>query len=465
MGGLYAGCFGSAPGSVTALGAAGSARRYYRLAGAGGTAVGTWGGDRVENRAFIDFSAALRSRGVAVPRVLASDAAEGCYIQQDLGDTSLFSLLHTPQAPGLVAQTMQALAKLQVSGRSLVEGGAVWQPPFGKRQMMFDLNYFKYEYLKPTDIPFDEEALEDDFGRLADDIARLTAPWLSLMHRDFQSRNVMVSEGKPWIIDFQGARLGPALYDAVSFLWQARAAFSDEERREYLNIYTGAFLALSGREAERDEFLRPLWLLVLLRTLQTLGAYGLRGLVQRKSHFIESIPGALHTLRQLAERGTLSPYPELERIAVVLASDPRFKQDTEEGLTVEVVSFSYKKGYPADYSGNGGGFMFDCRALHNPGRYDEYKPLTGMDAPVKEFLEQRGEIQPFLASAWEMTDKAVERYLQRGFTRLQIGFGCTGGRHRSVYSAEATAQHIKQQFGNQVRVHLVHREQDKELLL
>ncbi|MDE5796408.1 MAG: hypothetical protein K2H75_04805, partial [Muribaculaceae bacterium] len=236
--------------------------------------------------------------------------------------------------------------------------------------------------------------------------------------------------------------------------------FSDAERQHYINIYGGELATLLRLDLET--VLRPLTLLVLLRTLQVLGAYGLRGLIEKKAQFIDTIPAALSSLAAQIDSGALQAWPELESVCRRVVTDRHFVRSVDAGLTVEVYSFSYKRGYPADYSGNGGGFMFDCRGLHNPGRYERYKPLTGLDAEVREFLEERGEIQTFLQDSWRLTDSTIERYLLRGFTRLQIGYGCTGGRHRSVYSAEATARHIKSVWGERVRVILCHREQEIE---
>lgn len=126
-------------------------------------------------------------------------------------------------------------------------------------------------------------------------------------------------------------------------------------------------------------------------------------------------------------------------------------------LTVTIYSFSFKKGIPEDNSGNGGGYVFDCRSTHNPGKYDEYKQLTGLDQPVIDFLEKDGEILEFLSSVYTLVDHHVARFLERGFEHLQVSFGCTGGQHRSVYSAQHTAEHIKEKFPT-VSIELIHRE-------
>ncbi|MDE6290292.1 MAG: phosphotransferase, partial [Muribaculaceae bacterium] len=292
--------------------------------------------------------------------------------------------------------------------------------------------------------------------RRAEKLTSIPDEFCVFMMRDFQSRNVMVTDKGPVFIDFQGGRRGPALYDAVSMLWQARAGFSNEFRMEMLDFYCDSFCG--GNQVKKQKMLTSLNDIIIFRTLQVLGAYGFRGLVQRKAHFILSIPGALSNLRDLLREGALDEYQELKRCAVTLTADDKspIKNDGKS-LTVEVFSFSYKKGYPEDNSGNGGGFMFDCRGMHNPGRYKRYKELTGRDRDVVDFLENCGEAQRFLKNAWSLTDATIERYVARGFTRLQIGFGCTGGQHRSVYCAERTTSHIREMFP-EVDVCLLHRE-------
>jgi len=319
------------------------------------------------------------------------------------------------------------------------------------------LNYFKYSFLKTTATNFDESRLEDDFERLAADLMSVGKEQWGFMYRDCQSRNVMIRDGEPWWIDFQGGRPGPMLYDAVSFLWQARAGFTDEERRHFLLHYANAVSKIKGIAMER--ILENWGLFALFRTLQVLGAYGFRGLIEKKAHFIESISAGIKNLEDLRVGGILDPYPELKRVSKVL-SESKYcrKRESDGGLTVSVFSFSYKKGYPEDLSGNGGGFMFDCRGMHNPGRYDEYKRLTGLDKPVVNFLETRGEVQDFVENAYRTVAPSIERYKERGFSSLQVGFGCTGGRHRSVYCAQAFAKMVGDAFEG-ISIRLEHREQ------
>lgn len=448
------------------LSASGGDRRYWRLVSAGGrSAIGCIGTDVSENRAFVSLARTFRAAGCRVPEIYAvSDDAFG-YLQQDLGDESLFSLLQRDGAGAchsLVQGCMRDLARLQTVPDTEWRGG-VTQRPFSERLVAWDLNYFKYEYLRPSALPFDEDALQDDFDALAGSISGMDRRLWGFMYRDCQSRNVMLWDGEPWWIDFQGGRLGPCLYDAVSFLYQARAPFDEFFRREMLAVYAGQFAQLRG--VTPAEVLATLGPLRLLRCLQVLGAYGLRGLIERRAHFVRSIPGALRNLRALLDDGVLDLYPELRRICALLAEDSRFATLPEgDGLTVTVFSFSYMRGYPADYSGNGGGHMFDCRAMHNPGRYEEYRQKTGLDREVIDFLEARGEVQSFLENAWRLVGPTVKRYLDRGFSSLQVGFGCTGGRHRSVYCCQHLAERVKREFPA-AGVRVVHREQGIDEIL
>ncbi len=457
---LYTEYFGTTPTSVQSLAGSGSARRYFRLTSDACSAVGVLGTDRRENLTFIYLDRLMRERGFAAPRILGVSADSMAYLQQDLGDTSLFDILHTPQGDTAVEEVMRTLPKLQFElkpdinrlypEKEMTAQGALW-----------DMQYFKYCFAKVAGAEMDQKALDREFDLLASRLWHGSCP-NAIIYRDCQSRNVMIHESRPWWIDCQSIRRGPVLYDLASFLWQARAAFSREEREKFAGIYYDALkaYALLGY----DEFRALLTEMALVRTLQVLGAYGLRGLTERKAHFLLSIPAALNNARELLGGATGERYPELKRLIERLAAMERFRHhDVGDRLCVTVFSFSYKQGYPEDLSGNGGGFMFDCRAMHNPGRYDRYKPLTGRDREVIDFLEERGEVQKFLKNAAALTLPAVDRYIKRGFSSLQIGFGCTGGRHRSVYCAEHLAHTIAERFAGQpLTVRLIHREQKIE---
>ncbi len=470
---LYQSYTGEAPAAVEQLPGAGSNRKYFRLTGVR-TLVGVCGTSQEENRAFVYMARHFRQKGLPVPEVYAVSADGYAYLQEDLGDMQLFQAIAQGRQTGifseeekrLLRQTIRLLPRFQFEGAEGMDFGYCYpQAEFDRRCILWDLNYFKYCFLKATHAEFDESRLEDDFGSMADRL--LAAPAQTFMYRDFQSRNVMLSDGHPCFIDFQGGRKGPIYYDVASFLWQAKANLPASLRMELAGEYLDALKPYSA--VGRTEFLSTLRHFVLFRTLQVLGAYGFRGYFERKPHFLQSIPYALHNLQELLKDG-FGEYPYLGKVLQDLCTrrdltaEPCGKPSAAtKGLTVEVVSFSYRKGIPGDESGNGGGYVFDCRAVHNPGRYEAYRQLTGRDAPVVRFLEEDGEILRFLEHVDALADAHVARYLERGFTHLCICFGCTGGQHRSVYSAQHVAEHLNRKFG--VRVHLIHREQHTEQIL
>lgn len=459
---LYEKYIGVTPASIEPLTPAGSSRRYFRLKSPGHPSViGVEGVDVNENRAFIYLTQHLSTIGVNVPELLAESDDLMTYLISDLGDTQLFSMLDDSS---LLHKAMAQLAIVH----SLGSMGMKWDICFPVEEMnmtaaMWDLNYFKYSFLNTEGIVYSEPRLEMDFERIAKYCEDLSHRDAALMLRDFQSRNVMVRDGKVWLIDYQGARRGPRAYDLASFLWQAKARFSPERRSELINSYCDSCEALGVPLPDRKELHRQVEEMALLRSLQVLGAYGLRGRFERKPHFLQSIPLAIDNLRQLSMMSVARKYPYLFEVInqVIAKEDDRIRGGGDarfDGLTVSVRSFSYKKGLPDDPSGNGGGFVFDCRAMDNPGRYESYKQLTGLDKDVCDFLEQRGEIQLLLADAESIVDRVVDNYIERRFTSLSVSFGCTGGQHRSVYCAQAMAEHLHEKYP-EIRVHLLHREQ------
>lgn len=451
--------------SISELSASGSNRHYFRLKSDHISVIGMQGTSVEENHAFISMSRHFRAKGLPVPQVYVQSSDGLSYIQEDLGDTLLFDYIAEGRKTGVFCEpekemlrdTMRLLPALQISGAKDFDFSVCYpQPEFNLRSILWDLNYFKYCFLKATGLEFQENLLEDDFARLADIL--LSFKTNSFMYRDFQSRNVMIRDGKPYFIDFQGGRRGPLHYDVASFLWQAKAQYSDELRADLLEVYLTSLSELIT--VDKEEFRHQLKHFVLFRTLQVLGAYGFRGYFEKKPHFLQSIPYALDNLRAILSQQS----PEYSYLAGVLKQMTELKQFQDlivrKPLIVKVYSFSYKKGIPNDDSGNGGGFVFDCRAVNNPGKYERYTSLTGLDLPVILFLETDGEILNFLDSAYQMVDASVKRYKERGFTHLMVSFGCTGGQHRSVYSAQKMAEHINRKFN--VEVQLVHREQNKE---
>lgn len=450
--------------SCKALTPAGSNRRYYRLASHGHTAIGVIGTSTKENEAFLSIAAHLRENKLPVPKVYAVSDDHLYYLQEDLGDTSLFNLLMESQQKGgyndtdmeLLSQVMRILPDIQWRGAENFDFSHCYpSSELNRRGVQWDLHYFKYCFLKATGLEFEEEQLEDDFDHLATIL--LDEPSDTFMYRDFQSRNIMIRDGQPWFIDFQGGRRGPIEYDLVSFLWQARARFTPEMRNKLLKEYLHS--AHRYRSFDENIFTTRLQYFVLFRTLQVLGAYGYRGYFEQKAHFVQSIPLAIDNLKTLLSENDFANIPYLTSLLQQMTALPLFEHDHEPtGLTVRIISFSYKQGIPTDDTGNGGGFVFDCRAIHNPGRYNEYKQLTGRNEPVIAFLDREEAMQEFLKHIYAVIDYSVEKYLTRGFKNLMVSFGCTGGQHRSVYSAEHLAKHLSQKYD--IRISLEHREQN-----
>ncbi|MBQ7180767.1 MAG: phosphotransferase [Bacteroidaceae bacterium] len=496
---LYRQWAGCEPAAIEKLPAAGSNRVYYRMSAADGTSVvGCIGTSRDENHAFVYLCRHFTRRKLPVPQLLAVSDDELRYLQTDLGSVSLFDAIrggreaggrYTLKEQALLKRAIRELPNIQIRGaRELDFSNCYPQPSFDSDSVLFDLNYFKYCFLKATELDFHELKLEADFRLLAKDLTAADDTQCFL-YRDCQARNIMLdAQGNPFFIDFQGGRRGPYYYDLASFLWQASAKYPHKLRRELVYEYYNA-LKQYVEVPTPHRFVERLSLFVLFRTLQVLGAYGFRGYFERKQHFIESIPPAIQNLREMLESGNY-PYPYLVSLLKQMTQLPQFqridaevvradgykitdnnpykphpqdgpatfsKYDGKGPLVVKVFSFSFRNGIPEDESGNGGGYVFDCRSTHNPGRYEPYKQLTGLDEPVIRFLEDDGEILTFLDSVYKLADAHVRRYIQRGFTSLMFSFGCTGGQHRSVYSAQHLAEHIHKKFGVEVRI--CHREQ------
>lgn len=457
---LYKSYTGHEPEQVDEMPASGSDRRYYRLHG-DPTLIGVCGESEAENKAFLYMARHFRSKGLPVPQVVAQSEDGMCYLQEDLGDTLLFKAIEkgrlthvfSEEEKTLLKKTIRLLPDVQFLGADGMNFSVCYpQAEFNRRSILWDLNYFKYCFLKATGMVFQEDQLEDDFEKMADVLLRSSSA--TFMYRDFQSRNVMVKNGEPWLIDFQGGRKGPFYYDVASFLWQAKANYPESLRQELLEEYLKGLRKY--QPIDEKYFFAQLRHFVLFRTMQVLGAYGFRGYFEKKPHFIQSVPFAIENLRQLLKQ----PFTEYPYLCQVLNELTQLKQftETEKHLTVRVMSFAYKKGIPDDPTGNGGGFVFDCRAINNPGKYDRYKPFIGLDEPVIKFLEDDGEILTFLEHVYALVDATVKRYIERKFTNLSICFGCTGGQHRSVYAAQHLAEHLNKKFG--VEVNLIHREQN-----
>jgi aminoglycoside/choline kinase family phosphotransferase len=438
----------------------GSGRVIVRLSGSGQSAIGILYSVREENVAFLEFSRHFRRHGLPVPEIYAEDLSQGAYLEEDLGDTTLFEFLSANRAgddiapPAIEAyrRVVAVLPRFQVeAGRNLNYKVCYPRAAFDRQSMAWDLNYFKYYFLRLAGIPFNEQALELDFTRLTKFL--LTASHDYFLYRDFQSRNVMLRGGQPSFLDYQGGRKGALQYDIASLLYDGKADLPPELRRQLLNHYLDC---LAGYiDLKREAFMEHYYAYVYVRILQALGAYGFRGFYERKPHFLESVPYALKNLRWLAEHVKLP-------IALPALLDALERMSTSEklqnlaapaaGLTVRVFSFSFHHALPADEAGHGGGFVFDARSLPNPGREEQFRQLTGKDAAVIDYLDRQQSVREFLSHAVSLVDSSVAAYQRRGFNNLMVSFGCTGGQHRSVYLAEQLARHLRGTAGVEVVV-------------
>jgi aminoglycoside/choline kinase family phosphotransferase len=445
----------------------GSGRKIIRLAGQKASAIGILYDVREENIAFLEFSRHFRRHGLPVPEIYADDLDQGAYLEEDLGDTSLFEFLSKNRAgenisPSVVEgyrKVIATLPRFQIeAGRDLNYKACYPRESFDRQSIAWDLNYFKYYFLRLAGIPFSEQKLEDDFDRLTDFL--LSASREYFLYRDFQSRNIMLRDGHPFFLDYQGGRKGALQYDVASLLYDAKADLPPELRQQLLDHYLdtlGEFVDL-----KRDAFMEHYYAYVYIRIMQALGAYGFRGFYERKAHFLQSVPYALKNLRWLLHHVTLPvALPTLiSAFHSMLASEKlQGLASSADALTVRIFSFSFHRGLPKDETGNGGGFIFDGRSLPNPGREERFKLLTGMDAPVVEYLNQQESVHQFMASVMSLVDASVSSYQLRGFKNLMVSFGCTGGQHRSVYLAEQLARHLRGKNG--VEVIVGHREQAK----
>jgi aminoglycoside/choline kinase family phosphotransferase len=442
----------------------GSGRKIIRLSGEKSSAIGILYDVREENVAFLEFSRHFRRHGLPVPEIYAEDLDHGAYLEEDLGGTTLFEFLSknrtaekiAPQVVEAYRKVIAVLPRFQVeAGRDLNYKVCYPRASFDRQSIAWDLNYFKYYFLRLAGIAFNEQALEDDFDRLTEFL--LSAGHDYFLYRDFQSRNIMWRDGQPFFLDYQGGRKGALQYDVASLLYDAKADLPPELRQQLLDHYLDAVAGFI--KLDRDEFMHYYYAYVYVRILQALGAYGFRGFYERKAHFLQSVPYALRNLRWLLHHVTLPiALPTLmDAFNSMLGSEKLQNLATDaENLVVRIFSFSFHRGWPKDETGNGGGFVFDGRSLPNPGREERFKTLTGRDAPVIDYLNQQENVHQFMAGVLSLVDASVSEYQRRGFKNLMVSFGCTGGQHRSVYLAEQLAKRLRARNG--VEVVLRHRE-------
>ena len=465
---LFAG-FSSAP--ITGfekIPQSGSNRLYFRILTASGSFIATYNDNVRENRTFVHYSRHFRARGCPVPEIFAVNEAYTAYLQEDFGNLSLLNELekqgHNDRVYAFFQKSLEQLVRLQIAGdEGLDYDWAITSKEFGKQAILSDLLYFKYYFLDTLQIPYDKEQLIDDFEALSTYLTHVDHKYF--MFRDFQSRNIMLQDDAVHFIDFQGGMKGALQYDVASLLWQAKAELPDEWKDGLLEYYMDCVEVTLEKKIDRTRFVSQYNGYVLIRLLQVLGAYGFRGLFERKAHFLISIPLALRNFKVFLRNKQVGiVMPEFERLLGLMVQDKviaRFEPaqaTADTPLVVHINSFSYKNELPMDENGNGGGYIFDCRGINNPGRIPEFKALTGRDKPVKDFIEQQTRMPEFLNSVYDIVDISVEDYIKRGFDSLQVSFGCTGGQHRSVYAADALARHLRNKFHVKINLHHIRQE-------
>lgn len=451
------------PDEVVKLPGSGSDRVYFRLKKGELSLIGAYNQDVHENVAFFSFTQTFTELEIKVPQLLAVDSDQQHYLLSDLGNDTLFhrikkTMLSEDERPMLciIKKSLRQLIAMQIKGGKAIDFSKCYpREHFDKQSIFWDLNYFKYEFLKLTGTPFDEQKLEDDFNKLAEFLLKTPSDYF--MFRDFQSRNIMIIDNEPWFIDYQGGRRGPLQYDLASLLFSPKTQLTETKREVLLDFY---LLNLNNYiTVDENLFKKQYYGFVLIRILQALGAYGFRGIFEKKSNFRYSIPHAIHNLKHLFDNDHIEiDLPEIEKIVNYLSNSEwaeSFRLN-EDQLTVRITSFSYKKGIPDDPSENGGGFVFDCRGLPNPGRYPEYRASSGLDENVISYLENYDEVKTFQENIRKVVSTSLEEYLRRGFNHLCVNFGCTGGQHRSVYNAEKFAQWVENNYA--VEVVLIHTE-------
>ncbi len=467
---LYEQHFHSPPDAVKPLQGqlGGSGRAILRLTGPAGKAIGIVYPVREENIAFLEFSRHFRRHGLPVPEIYAQDLPNNAYLEEDLGDTTLFEFLSenrtgdtiAPSAIEAYRRVVSLLPRFQVeAGRDINYKVSYPRSSFDRQSISWDLNYFKYYFLRLAGIPFSEQALENDFNRLTKLL--LAAPHDYFLYRDFQSRNVMLRDGQPYFLDYQGGRKGALQYDIASLLFDGKADLPPALRQELLDHYLDCLA--KSIPVDRASFMEYYYAYVYVRIMQALGAYGFRGFYERKPHFLQSVPYALKNLRWLAHNVTLPvALPALMEAFQGMLSSEKLMHLAPGGdkLRVRISSFSFHHQMPADESGNGGGFVFDARSLPNPGREERFKQLTGIDAPVIEYLNQQDSVHRYYENVRSLVDASVAAYQKRGFTSLMVSFGCTGGQHRSVFLAEQLARHLRDRDGLDVVVQHVELEKN-----
>ncbi|MCP4553434.1 MAG: phosphotransferase [Bacteroidetes bacterium] len=449
---------GETPNSILPLPAAGSNRKYFRITSASKCAIGVFNEDRKENQAFIEFSKVFNQLNFSVPQLYKIGKEVTNYLIQDLGNQTLFDLRQAEPHNSIsktvldyYRKSLSELLKFQFLGIERINLNDCYpRKAMDRQSILWDLNYFKYYFLKIKNIQFDEQLLENDFHKLIDLL--LEADQNYFMYRDFQSRNIMIYNNSPYFIDYQGARLGALQYDLASILYQVKAKIPDSIKEELIAYYLNKLSSYS--KSAEESFLKHFYPYVFIRLIQVMGAYGFRGLIEKRTHFIESLPLAIDSLKNLISHFTfINEMPELNKCILMLARENQ-EIKRRSRLLLKIKSFAYKAGIPADNTSHGEGFVFDCRSLPNPGRLKKYQYLSGQDNIVANYLKEHAEVFSFLDHVYRLVDGSIDNYIERDFTNLNVNFGCTGGQHRSVFFAESLKTHIETNY--QINVELTH---------
>ncbi len=444
--------------SFDPISSAGSNRKYYRISGKSKRAIGVFNKDIKENQAFIQFTKSFHQAKLQVPELYISGKEGQTYLLEDLGDQSLFDLkVSEPQGSSSKAvldyykKSLSELLKFQFIGKNKIDFSLCYpRAAMDRQSILWDLNYFKYYFLKPKNILFDEQKLEDDFHKFIDLVLEANQDYF--MYRDFQARNIMIHNNEPYFIDYQGGRKGALQYDLASLLYQVKAQLPDSTKEDLIAHYLKELANFS--EISKETFMAHFHPYVFIRLIQVMGAYGFRGLIEKRSHFIESIPIAIESLKNLLPKFSfLEDLPELNQCIQKLTEKTQLLNEKSK-LVVRIKSFAYKAGIPKDDSGHGEGFVFDCRALPNPGRLKEYKHLSGLDKEIIDYLKKHAKVFSFLDHIYQLVDQSIDNYIERDFTNLNINFGCTGGQHRSVFFAESLVKHLKNKY--KIKIELTH---------
>ncbi len=458
---LFKDYFGVAADSIMPLRGHASDRRRFRLSNGKSTAIGVVNENRAENQAFITYARHFLKVGLHVPKIYKAQLSKHIYLEQDLGDTTLYdtvlkdrinSSVISEEVRSLYREAVRKLPHFQIrGGRGLDYSVAYPRKSFDPQSMRWDLNYFKYNFLRLQSVPFNEEKLESDFNRL---IAFLdNAPANYFLYRDFQSRNIMVTDSELYFIDFQGGRHGALQYDLASLLYQAKVGLSRDRQEELIEVYLKELNTI--KKISSRQFMKFYPGFALIRILQNLGTYGEKGLLKRKGYFIDSIaPAVINLVAILKDQNRELKLPEISTISSRLTERFSSKLNLSEKMpfTVQLRSFSYRNGLPHPASKHGGGFVFDCRALPNPGRLDGYKTKSGLDHEVKEYLADKAEVQSFFESCKHVVESSLKNYLSRNFDSLEVYFGCTGGQHRSVYCTERLKEELMKKYDIMINV-------------